>query len=174
MHRNTQPMDNPQGPCDGSETTSEIRAYTTRNLSPGKFMSEMESAPGCSWIPSISIWSIRWGREGFSVQGLGGPHKAYDHSGKSRTTGMYRHREKIGQKEKKFLQVNNKKKLMEMMETWTTFTAEAKHTWQGPVPNRLARGKMMFSLFSIRIHRIIKNKPGRPLKGHLACLPTPE
>lgn len=59
-----------------------------------------------------------------------------------------------------------------MMETSTTFTAEAKHTWQGPIPNRLARGKIIFSLFSICIHRIIKNKPGRPLKGHLACLPA--
>jgi len=71
------------------------------------------------------------------------------------------------------LRSEEQKKLMELMETWTAFRAEAKHTWQGPVPNRLARGKMILSLFSIRIHRIIKNKPGRPLKGHLACLPAP-
>lgn len=86
---------------------------------------------------------------------------------------MYRNEEKMDRK-KKCLGENNKKKLMEMMETWMTSTAEAKHTWQGPVPNRLARGKMIFSLFSIHIHRIIKNKPGRPLKGHLACLPAPK
>lgn len=55
-----------------------------------------------------------------------------------------------------------------------TFTGEAKHTWQGPVLNRLATGKIIFPLFSICSHRIIKNKPGRPLKGHLACLPAPK
>lgn len=64
--------------------------------------------------------------------------------------------------------------LMELTETWTASTAEEKHTWQGPVPNRLARGKMIFSLSSICIHRIIKNKPGRPSKGHPACLPAAE
>lgn len=35
-------------------------------------MSEMESAPGCSWIPSTGIQSIGWGREGLSGHGLGG------------------------------------------------------------------------------------------------------